>query len=275
MLKNMSFKEAVTHSPGAGQLWQGFMSSVTPLLCDKPKNSEYAAIDAVTLLGHSRIILEWLVDWGKNLLHESEQQKRRLEVAKEIGEAIIEERNHKGKPNVKGIAENHEDVERRIGYLMAKRESVLVNDDEDMALKVDLAARDVFARGWEDVHSKILSKIEELSKEFDLTELGQQKGSDYWRKKDSNYPSFPSRPPIHPTATPLLVGQDVEQTEFCHCIYCGEDVPVKTYDSATGKCKCEDQIHLKCGHMLSTRIKQGGDKRPIFNPDADRDMSHP
>jgi hypothetical protein len=107
-----------------------------------------------------------------------------------------------------------------------------------------------------------------------LRELGDQKRSGYFRKKGASYPSFPQRPPLRPTSTDLLVGQDVERTEICHCVYCHVYVPMDTFDSATGKCKCEDYVHKKCGRMLTTRIRQGGDTREPY-ADRDRKMDKP
>ena len=111
----------------------------------------------------------------------------------------------------------------------------------------------------------------------ELTELGQQQkgyGKDGYYRTDQPLPSFPSRPPLHPTANPLT-GSNAT-TEACYCLFCHKYVPVE-HDMSTGKTMCEHHAH-KCSdgnlRMLTTVIHQGGDTRPDSDDLATR-AKHP
>lgn len=269
--KNVSIKELMQHSPGIGQLWGTFVTSVNELMSERPKDAMHATIDATTLLGHSRIILEWLNDWAKNLLHEKEFIAERLKLANEIAETIIKEKNCVSRPNENGIVESGEKRAERIGYLKGMRESMQVSQEELAQVETQQAYQQSFSRAWEDMHVHIIERVEQLVKDFNLQEFGAQVGADYWRRKDQPYYSGPQNPPRKPTASPLIPGYlEDPSAEQCWCSWEMQYVPKPKSDNPNSK--CEDFAH-RCVdgemRMLTTALKMPHDQRKPFNPNAD------
>lgn len=107
-----------------------------------------------------------------------------------------------------------------------------------------------------------------------MQELGVQQGPSYFHDPKQPYYSGAQNPPQRPSATDLLPGRkENPEISQCYCLYCHQYIVVKQ-DAADGKVKCEDQVHLKCNHMLTTVTKIANDPRPNSDDLATR-AKHP
>ena len=292
----MKFNEAIQEL-GVSDLWAGFIHEINlpvRVIESKPHLSkQFARIHVETLLGHAGIMLDLnhklAESYGRELDHYNERLKLRLEVGEMLlsEEAtlgkLVSRKNLAGKP-VEGLGSNAECSESRemarenLGQIRQMYIQLSSSEDYSARLTRHGEALKVFGAGVSNAVEALQRRAKEICLAYGLENeaetLGAQLGPDFFHKKNQPYYSGPSNAPQRPTASPMLPGWTEDPSEQCVCMWCRQFVP-KPLKANGDLSKCEDCAHL-CSdgemRMLTTAIRQGGDKRKPFDVDADRPL---
>ena len=282
---------------GVQEPWSNFLNEISrpvKTIEGKPHLSkQLAKIHIETLLEHLNIMLDLSHRLAESYGRELDCYNAKLKLRLEVGEMLLAEeatlgklvsrKNLAGKP-VEGLGSNAECSESRemarenLGQIRQMYIQLSSSEDYSARLTRHGEALKVFGAGVSNAVEALQRRAKEICLAYGLKNeaetLGAQLGPDFFHKKNQPYYSGPSNAPQRPTASPMLPGWTEDPSEQCVCMWCRQFVP-KPLKANGDLSKCEDCAHL-CSdgemRMLTTAIRQGGDKRKPFDVDADRPL---